>query len=359
MRSIFLVFFSLLLFNTFAQKAEYLIVITSDGVRWQDVFTGMDSTLSRSKKYHEGDSLNIHQKFYADNVHERRKKLMPFLWTNIATNGQIYGNRLLNNFVNNANPYWFSYPGYSEIFTGFVDTAINTNDYQPNPNITILEYLQQQPKYHNKVAAFGAWTAFDRILNEKRSGIPVMSAYDPAGAFNPSSSQKLIDKMLSETNRPWGAEECLDVFTHHAAMTYLKEKKPDVLYIAYGETDEWAHASKYSSYLKAMNQVDKWIAEIWAFIQQDPKYKNKTALLFTTDHGRGDEIKSEWTSHGAKIKGANQIWMALLGPGIKPLGEVNKPQQHFQQQAAQTMAEMLGLSFITNHPVAPALPFKQ
>ncbi len=359
MRSLFIVLLSLFVTNTFAQKAEYLIVITSDGVRWQDVFTGLDTTIANNKKYHEGDSTALRQKFYADAFNQRRQMLMPFLWSTIAAKGQIYGNRTLHNYVNNANPYWFSYPGYSEIFTGFVDTAVNSNDYMPNPNITVLEYLQQQPAFHNKVAAFGAWSAFDRILNEKRSGIPVMSGYDATAPFNATKTQLLLDKMLAETYRPWGTEECLDVFTHHNAMNYLKEKKPDVLYISYGETDEWAHAGKYASYLKAINQVDKWIAEIWDFVQHDPKYKNKTAILITTDHGRGDENKDEWTSHGAKIKGANEIWMALLGPGIKPLGELNKPQQHYQQQAAQTMAEILGVSFKAKHPVAPALPFNQ
>ena len=64
---------------------------------------------------------------------ERRKLLMPFFWNTIAKQGQVYGNRRYSNNVNTANKYWFSYPGYNEIFTGYPDTAVNSNEYPPTP----------------------------------------------------------------------------------------------------------------------------------------------------------------------------------------------------------------------------------
>ncbi len=33
-----------------------LIIITTDGLRWQEVFNGMDFTLANSKKFNHGDS---------------------------------------------------------------------------------------------------------------------------------------------------------------------------------------------------------------------------------------------------------------------------------------------------------------
>ena len=65
--------------------------------------------------------------------------------------------------------------------------------------------------------------------------------------------------MMQDSYRPFGNAECLDVFTHYAALEYLKTKKPKVLYISYGETDEWAHHGYYRSYLDAAHLVDKWI----------------------------------------------------------------------------------------------------
>lgn len=335
-----------------AQKSENIIIITTDGFRWQEIFKGMDETIANKKKFNQGDSTYIYKKYWSSDLKERREKLMPFLWSVIESKGQIYGNRDLGNKINNANPYWFSYPGYSEIMTGNVDEAINSNHYKANPNENVLEFLNKQSKLNGKVAAFGAWDAFDRILNEERSGFKVISAFDKIGKNNPTTNQILINNMLEDSFKPFHAEECLDVFTQYEALDELKNKKPKVLYIAYGETDEWAHAGRYNSYLDAAHQVDAWIKQIWDFVQNDPQYKDKTTLLFTTDHGRGDKVKAEWTSHGSKFEGSSEIWFAAMGPEIAPKGEIKTENQLYQKQFAQTIAKILGYDFAANHPVA-------
>jgi hypothetical protein len=306
------------------QQAQNIIIITTDGLRWQEVFKGMDSAIANNNKYNEGDSSYLFNKYWDKDAGGRRKKLLPFLWGTVAAKGQLFGNRAGGCRVDNANPYWFSYPGYSEIFTGHADTAINSNNYPPNPHVTVLEFLNNQPGLKGKVAAFAAWNAFDRILNEERSGIPVTCGFDPTGGTAPTPNERMLNRLLKDAYRPWHEEECLDVFTHHAAMEWLRSRKPRVLFIAYGETDEWAHAGKYRSYLDAAYQVDAWIQEIWDFMQQDPRYKNKTSLFITVDHGRGDIKKDEWTSHNNKIQDSHEIWFAVMGPGTPARGEVKE-----------------------------------
>lgn len=347
-----LIFLLISVFANCQRQTENIIIITTDGFRWQDVFKGMDSAIADNSKYNQGDSNYLFKKYWSDNENERRKKLMPFLWSTVVDKGQLFGNRTAGNKVDNANPYWFSYPGYSEIMTGYADTAINSNSYEANPNVTVLEFLNKQPKLKNKVAAFGAWDAFDRILNEKRSGIPVVSAFDTVAGKNMSSQQKQVNKMLLDSYRPWNEEECLDVFTHYAAFEYLQSKKPRVLYIAYGETDEWAHSGQYRSYLDAGHQVDAWIKKIWDFVQSDPQYRNKTTLLITTDHGRGDINKDEWTSHNNKIEDSHEIWLAAIGPDSPARGEIKDDIQLYQQQLAQTIAKLMGYTYQARHPVA-------
>lgn len=336
-------------FTGFSQKAENIIIITTDGLRWQEVFKGMDSALANNRKFNQDDSLYLYKKYWDTDETISRKKLMPFFWSTIEQQGQLYGNRHYRNMADNANPYWFSYPGYNELFTGYPDTLINSNAYPPNPNINLLEFINQQPGYRNKVAAFGAWDAFDRILNEERSGFPVYSSFDKTGREKPGLVEQTINKLNSDSYKPFGEAECLDVFTHYAAMHYLETRKPKMLFIGYGETDEWAHSGHYKDYLDAAHMVDKWINDIWNYIQSTPFYKNKTVLFITTDHGRGDEIKEEWTSHNSKIKGAGQIWFAVMGPGIKRKGEVKKEQQFYQKQFAQTIANLISKEFIGNH----------
>lgn len=331
-------------------QIKNVIIVTTDGFRWQEVFNGANHELAVSKKFSQGDSAVILQKYWDKDPEASRAKLLPFMWGTIAKQGQIYGNRAFGNYMNTANPYWFSYPGYNEIFTGYPDVQVNSNDFKNNPNETVLEYLNKQNKFKGRVAAYGAWDAFDKIFNKPRAGFPVVAAFEKTGGQKPTEKEKLLNAMLADSYKPWGKDECLDVFTHYEAMEYLKNNKPRVLYIGYGETDEWAHAGNYRSYLDAARQVDQWLSDLWIYVQHDPFYKNQTALIITTDHGRGEN--NEWTSHGKSIKGANEMWFAVMGPGIAAKGEMKQPMQNYQQQLAQTIASLLGVKFVAGHPVA-------
>jgi hypothetical protein len=335
-----------------AQVAENIIIITTDGLRWQEVFKGMDSALANNPRFNQDDSTYIYKNYWHDDENKRREKLMPFLWSTVNAKGQIWGNRNYRNRVDNANPYWFSYPGYSEMLTGYADTNINSNDHPANPNLTVLEFLNSQPAIKGKTAAFGAWYAFDRILNEQRAGYPVISAFDPVGGKNPNPNEKLINEMNKVAYRPFNEYECLDVFTHYGAWEHLKTRRPRVLYIAYGETDEWAHAGQYRSYLDAAHQVDAWIRQLWTYVQANSQYRNKTVLFISTDHGRGDVVKEEWTSHNNKVLDSHEIWFAVMGGSIPAKGEVKTDNQIFQKQFAQTIAQILGYNFKAKQPVA-------
>lgn len=359
-KCLFLPFLFLASFSAFNQDQDQkLVIITTDGLRWQEVFEGMDAAIASDNRFNQHDSAYIFSHFWDLLSDARRKKLMPFLWETIATHGQIYGNRNFGNKVDNANPYWFSYPGYSELLTGHVDTLINSNDYPPNPHSNILEYFNKLPNYQGRVAAFGAWGAFDRILNEQRAGFPVINAFDDNSIASTDPQMKLLNTMVQNSFRPFGDAECLDIFTHYQAFQYLNLKKPKVLYIAYGETDEFAHHGDYKFYLESAKQFDKWVGEVWEWVQSQPDYKNKTTLLITTDHGRGDIIKEQWTSHGSDIPGASQIWFAVIGPKVKGLGEIRTDQQVYQEQLAQTAAKLCGHYFVSEHEVAEAVAIER
>jgi bisphosphoglycerate-independent phosphoglycerate mutase (AlkP superfamily) len=142
------------------------------------------------------------------------------------------------------------------------------------------------------------------------------------------------------------------VLTYIAAREYLKEYKPKVLYIAFDETDDFAHAGMYDQYIGSAHAEDAMIADLWKTLQSMPQYKDKTTLLITVDHGRGDKVKSNWKHHGSKIEDAYQIWLAAIGPDTKPAGEGKEPVQLYQQQIAATIAQLLGFTFTANHPVA-------
>jgi bisphosphoglycerate-independent phosphoglycerate mutase (AlkP superfamily) len=139
------------------------------------------------------------------------------------------------------------------------------------------------------------------------------------------------------------------------AREYLKTYHPRILYIAFDETDDFAHGGMYDQYIGAAHAEDGMLADLWNTLQSIPQYKNTTTLLITTDHGRGDLNKDEWTGHGKKIKESGQIWFAVMGPDTKPSGEIKINGQLYQAQIAATIASLLGINFKTDHPVMPEI----
>ncbi|MFT5244701.1 MAG: hypothetical protein ACI8QQ_002646, partial [Psychroserpens sp.] len=102
-----------------AKKQANVFLITLDGVRWQDVFTGIDSVLLNSPYAQDKELLT--KKFVGNSIEENRNLLMPFFWNMIAKDGQLHGNRNKDSKVNLTNKMAFSYPGYNEILTGKAD----------------------------------------------------------------------------------------------------------------------------------------------------------------------------------------------------------------------------------------------
>lgn len=327
-------------------RTENLVIVTLDGMRWQEVFNGVDKVLMTDSSYNRGIN-EMKEKFWASSEEERRAKLFPFIWNTMGKQGQIYGNRKYDNKIDNANPYWFSYPGYNEIFTGYPDTAVNSNDKKYNDNENVLEFINRQKGYKGNVAAFTTWDVFPYILNEPRSKIYVNADVDSL-QFK-SSTLSLLNDMQFLAPKPIGVRQ--DVITYFAAREYLKEYKPKVLYIAFDETDDFAHAGMYDQYIGSANAQDAMIADLWKQLQSMPQYKDKTTLLITCDHGRGDKVKSDWKHHGSKIADAHEIWLAVMGPDTKPTGEVKLSMQLYQRQLATTMAKLLGFKFNPSHRV--------
>jgi hypothetical protein len=280
---------------------------------------------------------------------------MPFFWTVIAKQGQLYGNRAYGNNVNCSNRMWFSYPGYNEILCGFADDArIKTNNKIDNPNVTVLEFLNGKAAFRGKVAAFGSWDVFPFIINEERSGIPVNAGFENASGQKLTEREVFLNELQGQLPSPWAGVR-LDGFTHHYALEHLKKYQPKVVFVSYGETDDFAHDGKYDAYLRSARQTDAFIKDLWQWVQSQPAYKDKTTFLITTDHGRGTVPLDTWRSHGEEIAGADQIWMAVIGPDTPPAGEIRSTGQLYQNQVAKTAAHLLGQEYRNEKPVGEVI----
>lgn len=354
MKKLILFFFVLGSFISIAQtlKTENIILITLDGMRWQEVFAGGDSSLMRQQQHLKDGQIK--EKYWRDEVKDRRKLLLPFFWSTLDGKGQLYGNRALGCKVNVTNNQWFSYPGYNEILTGYADDdRIHSNDKMYNPNGNVLEFINSQPAFKGKVAAFTSWDVFPYIINDKRSGVMVSGGLVEASGDKLTEKEKTLNQIMKRIPNPLG-DVRLDAFTFYNGLEYMKKNKPRVMYFAFDETDDFAHAGEYAAYLNAANYTDSFIEELWTYVQADPVYKNKTTMILTCDHGRGTNAE-EWKHHGKKIINADQIWMAVIGPDTLPKGEVSGECQYYQNQVAKTMAAFLGLQYTSDKAVGDTM----
>lgn len=327
-------------------STEHVILVTLDGLRWQEVFTGADSTLVRSEDYVENVDALV-ERFWRETSGARREALMPFFWDVLASQGQVYGNRKRGCSVSVANDMVFSYPGYNEILTGAADDGrIDSNQKKPNPNVTVLEFINQQNGFKGEVAAFGSWDGFPYIINEQRSGVPVNAGFESANGDDLTQRQQFLNRLQQRVPSPWSTVR-LDAFTQGYALEYFKKHQPRLLYVAYGETDDFGHDGKYGQYLEAAHRTDQFIEELWDRVQSSPRYRNKTTLVLTTDHGRGRG--EEWMSHGRDVANADEIWMAVMGPETPAQGSVALCDLQ-ANQVAQTVSEALGLDFRQGDP---------
>ena len=327
------------------RRCQNVVLVTLDGLRWQELFGGAEQRLIDRQAGGVREPEVTLKRFAAPTAQQRRQKLMPFFWDVVATRGQVLGDPQKKCDVVVTNGLFFSYPGYNEILSGVADPKINSNKKLPNPNVTVLEWLNRKAAFRGRIAAFTSWDVFPFIINSQRSGIYVNAGWQPLQKFRDPDEQRHLKQMAQELPRYWHNVR-YDTFTFRGAMEYLDAKQPRVLYLALGETDDWAHAGRYDLYLDAARRSDDFLRRLWEAIEKNPHYAGKTALVVTTDHGRGTG-REGWKSHGAKLPGCDRIWIAVMGPDTQPLGVISN-RKATQSQVAATVASLLGEDFTTS-----------
>lgn len=223
------------------------------------------------------------------------------------------------------------------MLVGFSDPAVSSNRKVENPSATVLEAIGKQPDFQNQVAVFATWDAFPFILRQSKSKIYVNAGKQMAEG-NISSNEKDLNALLA------ASDVRSDSITFRYAMEYMQRERPRVTFISFDGTDAAAHRGDYAGYLQSAHRADRMIGQLWQWVQLQPDYRNKTTLLITTDHGRGNG-KNNWRKHKLLIPGSRHIWFAVIGPDTPSFGEMRMRSVTYQRQVAKTIAAFLGLPY--------------
>jgi hypothetical protein len=340
-----------------ALKTRNVVLIVADGLRWQEIFTGAEEDLMNDKAggiWARPEELR--KQFWREDVQQRREALFPFLWGTVAKQGQIFGDRSRGSDAHVSNGQAFSYPGYNEMSTGHPDPRIDSNEFGPNPNLSVFEWLNGLPEFHDHVAIYATWNAFKNIFNEDRSHLAMQVGWDAPYRGALTAAQRQLNDLFHTTTQ-LDDEDVYDSFLQIPLLDYIRDHRPRVLFVGYGETDNWAHAGRYDLVLQSAHAFDQYVAELWNTMQAIPAYRGQTTFIITTDHGRGSGLE-EWKEHGADQKGSENIWLAVIGPDTAASGDQSTPSPVIQAQIAATIAALLGKDFRQAVPqAAPPIPY--
>ena len=336
-----------------ALKTRNVVLIVSDGLRWQEVFTGADPLLLNEKNGGIwAKEAQLKREFWRADVNERRKALFPFLWNTVAAHGQMFGNQTKGSVARVTNGLAFSYPGYNEMLTGHADARINSNEFGPNPNVSVFEWLDGLPEFHGRVSVYATWATFKDIFNVERSHLPLQVGWDPPFHGQLTPRQELLNELYRTTTR-LDDEDVYDAFQQIPLLDSFADHQPRLLFVGYGETDNWGHAGRYDLVLHSAHVFDHFVEQLWDTLQRLPAYRDQTTFIITTDHGRGSG-PVQWKEHGVEEKGSENIWIAVMGPDTATLGERTHTAEVHQAQIAATVAALLGEDYRQAVPAAAA-----
>ncbi len=329
-----------------------VILVTLDGFRVQELFGGMDATISdkprRSGIY---DPERARKLYWRATPEERRAALMPFFWGTLAPGGMILGHHDRGSRVTPRNPLLFSYPGYAEILTGQYQPSITSNDLVRSPAETVLEFARRRLGLGKmEVAVIGSWDGFGYAAARSPDAFYMNTGYQEVEPETATPDMLRLSALQDQVMTLWETGRS-DAVTMGLALDYMERYRPRVLYIALDETDDWAHARRYDRLLDDIHVIDGFLRRLWETIGALDAYRGCTTLLITTDHGRG-RTPRDWVEHDAGIAGSEDIWVAVAGPDTPARGEAVPPGTLHQADIAATLLRFLGLDYREWNPQA-------
>jgi hypothetical protein len=336
---------ALLLVASTAGATDNVILVTLDGVRIQELFSGMDpSLLDRPEESGIYDPEVTRPRYWRESAVERREALMPFFWRTLAPMGVVLGNKARGSSVTVENEHWFSYPGYSEILTGRPQPDVKSNDIVRYPHETLLEFSRRKLGLEKKeVAQLGSWDGFEVAAASRDDAFFMSGAYDFVSEELSTPEMDRLAGLRLRVMELW-EESSSDVLTFELALAYLKEHRPRLLWLGLGQSDDWAHARRYDRLLDYLHLADELLKELWETLQTLETHRDRTTLILTTDHGRGTTPR-DWAEHDRGIEGSQDVWIAIIGPDTPDRGEVTDTAPIHQGDVAATILRLLGLDY--------------
>jgi hypothetical protein len=254
-----------------------------------------------------------------------------------------------------SGPRFVSLPGYREILTGRRGTrACVNNECGPLHEPTLLDELRLRGGLDGSdVVVLGSWPVIDRAAAAAPGALTISvgrhgGATRARLAREPALAAALADGAQARAF-PGRGDYRPDAATAALATALLDARQPRVLWIALGDTDEYAHRGDWSRYLAALTAADALLGRIAATAADD------TIVLVAADHGRSANFRD----HGDSFE-SGASWLVAAGGPIVPSGIARDGDTHRLADIAPSLRALLRLgrdpSPRAGEPIAALVP---
>lgn len=306
--------------------AAMTVMIAIDGVRWQEVFQGVDRDRARRL------SLPL----------EDAPRLMPNLHAIIRDYGCAVGAPGSGYPISASGPNFVSLPGYTEMFTGAPAIDCPNNECGRVRRRTLVDDAVALDSAMGRVAVVTSWPKVALAVSQSPSSMVVSAGR--SGGSNQRIFHRYPETLAAYQRgkaadpKPGSGDFRPDRLTQELALSYLAHERPSFLFVGLGETDEFAHKNDYVGYLRALRAADGMIGAVHQLLLAAERRGVSTLLFVTSDHGRSDFVH-----HGAAYPESARTWLVAAGSTVTARGSVNSPVPRTLSDLAPTLRFIWGL----------------
>jgi hypothetical protein len=281
--------------------ADRLVLITLDGVRWQEIFGGVDPALAR--QYRLPERAVVDAATLSPNLHRAME-------TGIALGGPE-GEPMVA-----TGPNFASLPGYLELLTGEPSTC-QRNDCPRTARRTLLDACREAPDTSAAdVAMIASWENLENAATGRDPSFLVSAGRHHGVHRDLMMADAVMATLVRRGEKafpPPGQNDYRpDRLTAPLALRFLRTKAPRCLFVGLGDTDEYAHLGDYGSYLRALREADRFVGDVLEAVADEGDAGARTTVWITTDHGRADTF----VGHGARAPESSRVWLVATGAGV-------------------------------------------
>jgi len=232
-----------------------------------------------------------------------------------------------------SGPRFVSLPGYREILTGRRDDRCLDNDCAAIDEPTLLDELRTTglPDAAD-VAVVASWETIARAASIAPSSLALSAGRHGGRALAVSEAARAdLGAGARASAWPGHGDYRPDAFTAALALDVVAARHPSVLWLALGDSDEYAHRGDRAGYLGALAAADGVLARLVAAVGLDD-----AVFFITADHGRSASFRD----HGDSPESA-AVWLVAAGAGIAPTGFAHTRALHRLADVAPTVRALL------------------